>query len=117
MRRREFFPLIGGVAAWPLTARAQQSETLRRVGVLMGFAENDPEGTLWFSSFVQAFREGGWIDGRNVRIDVRWDASNSDPKQRFAKELISLRPGCNSGARDTADRFAPPRNANDPNRI
>jgi putative tryptophan/tyrosine transport system substrate-binding protein len=63
-----------------------------RVGVLMGFAENDPEGKLWFFSFAQAFQELGWIDGRNVRIDVRWDVSNSDPNQKLAKELVSLKP-------------------------
>jgi putative ABC transport system substrate-binding protein len=91
MKRREFITLVGGVAAWPLAARAQQPERMRRVGVLMGFAENDPEGTLWFSSFTRASQELGWIDGRNVRMDVRWDASNSDPN-RFAKELVSLKP-------------------------
>src|SRR5215472_11807755 len=94
MRRREFIALLGGsAAAWPRAARAQQSgERMRRVGVLMGFAENDPEGKLWFFSFAQAFQELGWIDGRNVQIDVRWDASNSDPDQKLAKELVSLKP-------------------------
>jgi putative tryptophan/tyrosine transport system substrate-binding protein len=93
MRRRDFITLAGGsAAAWPLTARAQQPERMPRVGVLMGFAENDPEGKLWFFSFAQAFQELGWIDGRNVRIDVRWDVSNSDPNQKLAKELVSLKP-------------------------
>jgi ABC-type uncharacterized transport system substrate-binding protein len=93
MRRRDFITLLGGAAAaWPLAARAQQGERMRRIGVLMGFAENDPEGTLWFSSFTRAFQELGWVDGRNVRMDVRWDASNSDPNQKFAKELVSLKP-------------------------
>jgi putative tryptophan/tyrosine transport system substrate-binding protein len=67
MKRRTFISLLGGAAAaWPLAARAQQTDAMRRVGVLMGFDDNDPEGTLWFSNFMRAFQELGWIDGRNV---------------------------------------------------
>jgi putative tryptophan/tyrosine transport system substrate-binding protein len=93
MRRRDFIARIAGLAtAWPLVARAQQPDRVRRIGALMGFAENDPEGMLWLSSFTRAFRELGWIDGQNVKMDVRWDATNSGPARRFAKELVGLQP-------------------------
>jgi putative tryptophan/tyrosine transport system substrate-binding protein len=72
--------------------RAQQFERTRRIGVLMGFGENDAEGTLWLSSFTRAFQELSWVDGRNVRIDVRWSASNTERERVFAKELVSLQP-------------------------
>jgi putative tryptophan/tyrosine transport system substrate-binding protein len=91
--RREFITLLGGVAAaWPLAARAQQTERIRRIGALMGFGENDVEGTLWLSSFTRALQELGWADGRNVRMDVRWSASNTEKERIFAKELVSLQP-------------------------
>src|SRR6266536_2743434 len=93
MQRREFIKLVGGAAgAWPLAARAQQSEQMRRIGVLMGFRENDAEGMLWLSSFTRAFQKLGWTDGRNVLIDVRWSASNAERERMFAKELVSLQP-------------------------
>jgi ABC transporter substrate binding protein len=93
MRRREFITLLGGATVvWPLAARAQQTDRVRRIGALMGFGENDAEGTLWFSSFTRALSELGWVDGRNVRMDVRWSASNTERERIFAKELISLQP-------------------------
>jgi putative tryptophan/tyrosine transport system substrate-binding protein len=93
VRRREFVTLLGGaVAAWPLAARAQQTDQLRRIGVLMAYAESDPEA----QAFVAAFREGlqrlGWMEGRNVRIDTRWAALDAEATQRFAKELVALQP-------------------------
>jgi putative ABC transport system substrate-binding protein len=92
MRRRDFITLIGGAAAWPLAARAQQLDVVRRIGVLTGFAESDREG----QAFVAAFREGlqklGWVEGRNIRIDYRWAALDTDLMQRFAKELVALQP-------------------------
>jgi putative ABC transport system substrate-binding protein len=93
MRRREFIALLGGSAAWPLGVRAQQREKMRRIGVLMGYAESDREG----QAFVAAFREGlqklGWTEGRNVRIDTRWATSDeADSIPRFAKELVTLQP-------------------------
>ncbi|MGB6999092.1 MAG: ABC transporter substrate-binding protein [Pseudolabrys sp.] len=94
MRRREFITVVGGAAAsWPLAARAQQPDRMRRIGVLMGYAESDSEG----QAFVAAFREGiqklGWVENRNMRIDYRW-ATSDDPDsiQRFAKELVALQP-------------------------
>jgi putative tryptophan/tyrosine transport system substrate-binding protein len=89
MKRREFLTLVGAAAAWPLVAVAQQ---MRRIGVLMGFAESDREG----QAFVAAFREGlqklGWTEGRNIRIDYRWTALDKELIQRFAKELVALQP-------------------------
>ena len=93
IRRREFiFTLGGAAAAWPLAARAQQGEQMRRIGVLMNLSENDPEA----EELVAAFREGlaqlGWIDGRNVRIDYRWSAGDLDRIRRYAAELVALPP-------------------------
>ena len=94
MRRREFITLLGGMAAsWPLGARAQQNEKVRRIGVLMAHTENDPE----FKDYLDAFRQGlqklGWIEGRNVQIDTRWGAlADADMRQRSARELVALRP-------------------------
>jgi putative ABC transport system substrate-binding protein len=92
MRRRDFITVVGSAAAWPLIAVAQQSDRMRRIGVLMGFAESDPEG----QALVAAFREGleklGWAEGRNVRIDYRWTALDKELMQRFAKELVALQP-------------------------
>ena len=92
MRRRDFITLLGGAAAWPGVAIGEQADRLRRVGVLMGFGENDSEGILWLSSFIRAFQELGWTDGLNVRMDVRWSTSNVEQERRFAKELVSLQP-------------------------
>ena len=92
MRRREFLGVLGGAAAWPLAARAQQPGGIRRVGVLMAVPENDPE----YQTFVAAFREGlhklGWTEGRNIRIDTRWAGADVELIQRFAKELIAMEP-------------------------
>jgi putative tryptophan/tyrosine transport system substrate-binding protein len=92
MRRRDFITVVGSAAAWPLIAVAQQPDRMRRIGVLMGFAESDREG----QALVAAFREGleklGWAEGRNVRIDYRWTALDKELMQRFAKELVALQP-------------------------
>jgi putative ABC transport system substrate-binding protein len=93
VRRREFIAALGGMAAaWPLAARAQQPERMRRVGVLMSASETDPE----YRAYVAAFREGlqklGWTEGRNIRIDTRWAATDVESLQRFAKELVALQP-------------------------
>jgi putative tryptophan/tyrosine transport system substrate-binding protein len=92
MRRREFIAGIGGAAVWPVVARAQQGDRMRRVGVLMGYDENDPEAKGWLSGFIHGLLELGWIDGRNVRMDVRWAAGNVDRMRLFAKELVNLQP-------------------------
>jgi hypothetical protein len=78
MRRREFITLLGGaVAAWPLAARGQQGERMRRIGVLLGATADDTEFQAWVGAFRQALQELGWIDGRNVRIDTRWATTNA----------------------------------------
>ena len=72
MRRREFIAGLGSAAAWPVVARAQQADRVRRIGVLMGLDENDPDANLRLSAFTQALAGLGWTDGRNVRMDLRW---------------------------------------------
>lgn len=92
MRRREFITLFGTAATWPFVARAQQPERTRRIGAIMGFRENDSEGSLWLSSFTRALLELGWADGRNVWMDVRWSASNVERERMLAKELVAWQP-------------------------
>ncbi|MGO8868578.1 MAG: ABC transporter substrate-binding protein [Alphaproteobacteria bacterium] len=85
--------LLGGaVAAWPLTARAQQPERMRRIGVLMGFEQDDPEGKVWLSGFTEGLQKLGWSDGRSMRMDVRWTGSNFDLMRRFARGVVGLQP-------------------------
>ena len=91
MKRREFITLLGGAAAaWPLAARAQQPDRMRRVGVLMNLAADDPEGQARIAAFLQALQQLGWSDGRNVRIDYRWAAGVTDRFHRYAEELLAL---------------------------
>jgi putative ABC transport system substrate-binding protein len=92
IRRREFITLLGGAAAWPLAARAQQGDRVRRIGVLMGFDENDPQGKLRLSAFTQALADLGWTDGRNVRIDLRWGRGDVNRIRALARELVSSQP-------------------------
>ena len=92
MWRREFIAGLGSAAAWPVVARAQQGERVRRIGVQMNWEENDPEAKGYLSAFVQGLAELGWIDGRNLRIDDRWAAGDVDRVRIFAKELVDLQP-------------------------
>ena len=93
MRRREFIALVGGaVAACPLVARAQQGKRFRRVGVLMNRAADDPEGPVRIATFLQGLQERDWTVGRNVRIDYRWGAGDTDLYRRYAQELVALAP-------------------------
>ena len=94
MRRREFITLLGSaVAAWPLAARAQQPDRMRRIGVLMSAAADDPESQVRVAGFLQGLQELGWTVGRNVRIDWRWSAvDHRDRYQMLAAELIALAP-------------------------
>lgn len=93
MRRREFISLLGGaVVAWPLKARAQQGERIRRVGVLMGYAEDDRESQSWLAAFKQRLTALGWTEGRNLRIDTFWAAGDISRATAFAKKLLTLQP-------------------------
>jgi ABC-type uncharacterized transport system substrate-binding protein len=92
VRRRDFITILGGAAAWPLAARAQQDDQIRRIGILMSASEKD----LAYQAFVAAFRGGfqklGWVEGRNIRIDYRWAPGDVELMQGFAKELVALGP-------------------------
>ncbi len=93
MRRREFITALGGaVAAWPLAARAQQPEPIRGVGVLMSTAEDDAESKARIAAFLHSLQQSGWIEGRNVRIDIRWPAGDADRIRGYATELVALAP-------------------------
>jgi len=93
MKRREFITLFGGAAAaWPLAAHAQQTERMRRIGVLMNVAADDPEAQARNVAFLQGLHELGWTEGRNVRIDYRWAAGDADRLRRYAAELVALAP-------------------------
>jgi len=92
MKRREFLGALGGVAAWPMVARAQQRERVRRIGVLMSTAADDAEGQARIAAFVQGLQELGWTDGGNVRIDTRWGAGDAERIRKHAAELVALAP-------------------------
>ena len=93
MRRRDFAILLGSAAvAWPLAAPAQQPERMRRIGVLMSVAADDPEGQARVAAFVHGLQQLGWIDDRNVRIDTRWGAGDADRYRSYAAELVALAP-------------------------
>jgi putative tryptophan/tyrosine transport system substrate-binding protein len=92
MRRRKFISLLGGVVAWPLAAHAQQAQRMRRIGVLIGFAETDPDAQSWLAAFRGALAKLGWTEGSNFRIELRWAGDDPDKMKTFAKELVDLRP-------------------------
>jgi ABC-type uncharacterized transport system substrate-binding protein len=93
MRRRDFITLLGGAAAaWPLAARAQQPERVRRIGVLLNATADNPDYQAWVGAFRQALQELGWVDGRNVRIDIHWATVNPADIRRQAAELVALAP-------------------------
>jgi putative ABC transport system substrate-binding protein len=92
MRRREFITILGAAATWPLVARAQQSDRVRRIGVLMAASADDPDYQARFAAFQQGLQQLGWSDGRNVHIDTRWATTNPDDIRRHAAELAALAP-------------------------
>jgi putative tryptophan/tyrosine transport system substrate-binding protein len=92
MRRRTFITLLGGAAVWPLAVRAQQPERMRRIGVLMSYAESDGEGQALVAEFQKGLQKLGWAEGRNIRFDYRWAALDAELMPRFAKELTALQP-------------------------
>ena len=93
MRRRDFMTVLAGAAAWPLAARAQQGERVRRIGVLWPGDENDPERKTSLSALTQALADLGWTDGRNVRMDLRWGGADANRIQALAQETSSWHPG------------------------
>jgi ABC transporter substrate binding protein len=115
MRRREFIAMLGGAAtAWPLTARAQQTDRVRRIGVLMSASANDPDALAQISAFAQGLQERGWTIGGNVRVEYRWGAGDLDRFRKYAAELVSLAPdvivataGSIVGALQQASRTVP----------
>ena len=93
MRRRDFLGVLGGAAAaWPLAARAQQPERMRRIGLLLAAAADDAEYQTRLAAFMQGLQQSGWTIGRNVRIDTRWATANADGIRRHAAELAALAP-------------------------
>jgi putative ABC transport system substrate-binding protein len=92
LRRREFIAALGGAAAWPLAARAQQGGRVRRIGVLQAGEENDPVRKTYVSAFTRALAGLGWTDGRNVRMDLRWFGDDANRIRALAQELVGLQP-------------------------
>src|SRR5436190_7036479 len=92
LKRREFITLIGAVASWPLAARAQQRERMRRIGVLSTQADDDPDAQSRIAAFRQQLQQLGWTDGRNVRIDERWAGGDVERSRSYAAELVALAP-------------------------
>ena len=92
MQRRDFLGVLGGAVAWPLVARAQQPEQMRRIGVLMTLAKGDPEEQSRYATFLQGLQQLGWTESRNVRIDTRWSAGNATDMRKYAAELVALAP-------------------------
>jgi putative ABC transport system substrate-binding protein len=93
MRRREFITLLGGAAAaWPMAASAQQPDRMPRIGVLMHVSESDPDGQARLTAFVESLKELGWVEGRNLRLEVRWGPNDPNRYPRQAAELVAMAP-------------------------
>jgi putative ABC transport system substrate-binding protein len=92
MNRREFIAGLAGAVVWPVAARAQQGDRVRRIGMLMPGDESDPDGKRRFSAFTQALSDLGWTDGRNVRTDLRWGGGDNNRIRALAQELVGLQP-------------------------
>jgi putative ABC transport system substrate-binding protein len=92
MRRREFIAFVGGAGAWPLAARAQQGERIRRVGVLTGLAESDTDAKAWLAAFEEGLQKLGWSQGRNLRIEYRWAGNDEVRMRSYAAELVGAAP-------------------------
>jgi putative ABC transport system substrate-binding protein len=90
--RREFISLLGGATAWPLAAQAQHDERARRIGVLMAYAESDAEAQAWVAAFREGLRKLGWMEGRNIGIDIHWATGERTTIERFAKEIVARGP-------------------------
>src|SRR5262245_30216055 len=91
-KRREVITLLGGAAAWPLAARAQQGQRMRRIGVLTPYAAGDAEGQARLTAFAQGLQQAGWTVGQNIHIDYRWGDGKADTMRKHAAELVALAP-------------------------
>src|SRR6516162_11369297 len=105
MRRRQFIAVIAGAATWPLRARAQQAEPMRRIGVLIEFDEADPEAKAYPSGLTRGLAQLGWTDGRNVRIDIRLAGGSVERMKMLAKELVKPATGCDCHKLYPSDHF------------
>src|SRR6516162_10223292 len=92
LKRREFISFLGGAATWPMAVRAQQTERVRRIGVLMEYAESDSDAQARIAAFRDSLQKRGWVESRNIKIDARWAAADVESMKRFAKELVGLQP-------------------------
>ena len=92
MRRREFIAGLGSVAVWPVVARGQPAERVRRIGILMPYDENDPVARTLVSAFIQSLAPLGWTDGRNVQVELRWGGDDTNRMRAFAQQLVGLQP-------------------------
>src|SRR5262245_55071135 len=105
LKRRDFITLLGGTAAWPLSARAQQPERMRRIGVLMLYPENDPEGQRRATAFREGLQKLGWVVGRNVQIDFQWGLGDADWIRSVAAQLLRLAPEVILATGTTAEKM------------
>ena len=92
MRRREFISLLGGAAVWPIAAKSQQSDRIRRIGVLLGWTAGAPQSGPFLAAFAKALGELGWTEGRNIQVDYRWAGADADRIRALASELVNLQP-------------------------
>ena len=119
MKRREFITLLGGAAAaWPLAARAQQGDRVRRIGVLVAsYAQTDREGQARVAAFLDTFQRLGWTDGRNVRIEYRWSAGDSRSRKGLGGRIGPFSAGCDRGLGQSGVGRASPADQHDPDRV
>jgi len=116
MRRREFIALISGASlGWPLAARAQQQDRKRRIGVMMAFAEDDPEALLRVTTLREELPKLGWTEGRNIRLEQHRSRTDSEAISRVAREIVDTRPDVI--LTDSTDSGGPPRDAHHPRRL
>ena len=117
MKRRDFISLLGGAAAWPLAARAQQGDRVRRIGWLMPGDGNAPERKTFVSALTQALAALGWTDGRNARMDLRWAGTDINRMRALAQELVGLQLDIIVTWGGPGNRCSPAADADDPDRV
>src|SRR4051812_19511234 len=117
MKRRAFITLLGGAAAWPVAASAQQPQRMRRIGMLDTLAADDPEASVRHGAFMQGLQELGWGIGRNLRVDTRWAAGDSGRIRSLAAEMVALAPRCDLHRRVLDHSAAARCDEHDPDRV